>query len=198
MEYSADGPRCIPPRIKRCSRYTTPNIPWPWSCDWEMWSGTDLWISDDGKSRGIEEELNGPFRLAPPIEPLIFYDPDGDRRIDFDFLFAFTCGGEYYRDGEGRGAVRRYHDRFATEFLCARFASFGVPERDSTQYLELVRQSSRWHHTDFTLSPTDEHEAQWARWEEQMKSAWRNPPPNDLYTEIFREEEKYEIMVCDS
>ncbi|KAJ7776044.1 hypothetical protein DFH07DRAFT_1056754 [Mycena maculata] len=173
--------------------YTTPNIPRPWSCDWAIWSATDLWVPDGG-SLPVEEEFNEPFGLSAPLEPLIFYDPNGDGDTSEDFLFAFACGGQYYLYGDGRDAVRRCHGRYPspTEFLCTEMGSFGTPERNSARHDQLMVRCVRWRQDHDPASPTDD--ADWQRLNQEMDMEWINPPPNDRYTEIFRAEDKCEIM----
>ncbi|KAJ7204758.1 hypothetical protein GGX14DRAFT_459612, partial [Mycena pura] len=142
--------------------YTTSNPPLYWSCNWAAWDGMEMWLpywdackwcdidmilpcnlSDAMEPEGPDPDLlavhvgfNGPFRLPAPIEPIIYYDPDGDGHFD---AFAFRCGEQtyYYYDHES-STVRRYHGKYPSPvaFLSAHMDSFGVEPPKSRRLLE--------------------------------------------------------------
>ncbi|KAF8172584.1 hypothetical protein K438DRAFT_2056244 [Mycena galopus ATCC 62051] len=167
--------------------YTAPGIPPYWSCDWLAWRGTRMWMPphSTGSSLPVEVQFNGPFRLPTPIEPLVYFDPNGHGDLD---SFAFRCGGKYcYYDSENH-MVRRYHGPYAspTAFLVAEFAGFNVDPPISARLRELHRQ----------IIELDYGEERRLLDEECAMEA-RNPPWNDLYTQLFEEDEQYRILVVD-
>ncbi|KAF8200469.1 hypothetical protein K438DRAFT_1758695 [Mycena galopus ATCC 62051] len=168
--------------------YTTPGLPQYWSCDWAAWRGTRMWIPPRSGSLPVEVEFNGPFRLPAPIEPLMYFDPEGYGDLD---CFAFRCGGKYcFYDSEDH-MVRRYHGPYVspTAFLVAEFAGFYIDPPTSARLRELNQQLM-----ELNLSDSEE----WRRLsEEYYMEAW-NPPWNDLYTQLFEEDEQYRIMAVDS
>ncbi|KAJ6577860.1 hypothetical protein B0H19DRAFT_1253163 [Mycena capillaripes] len=170
--------------------YTSRNVHYPWSCDWARWKGTDKWRIKPGYSRPlIETEFNGPYRLPAPLEPLIFYDPS--RRGEWDD-FAFVCAGVHYYFSKYDDTVWRYHDTYTSPraFLRAQLSTFGEEPPMSARISEL------WEQCQTALKRGDREVA--ARLSAELGWEERHPPPNDVYTEIFRGDWKYEIMVAKS
>jgi hypothetical protein len=144
-----------------------------------------LWSRGDFFNGLDIEAFHRVYRLPAPMEPLIFWDPEGYG--DWDD-FAFACGGRYYFYDECRETVQRYYGTYAspTAFLRAQIESFVVAPRESARMLELYELQMR-------CEPSSLDREDWLyRINQEMATEFRNPPPNELYTEIFPQEETYE------
>ncbi|KAF8197654.1 hypothetical protein K438DRAFT_1967207 [Mycena galopus ATCC 62051] len=163
--------------------YTSHSLPQYWSCDWAAWVGTQMWVSDPHSFiLPVEVDFLRPFRLPGPIEPVAFYDPDGN--ADFD-CFAFRRGEDYFFYDRDCWTVRQYHGRFESPgaFLSTRNDSFGQAAPLSPRLVEL---QALWQ--DLCKSYPASKEQLFALQREQAEERL-NPPPNDLYTEIFPSKE---------
>ncbi|KAF8186463.1 hypothetical protein K438DRAFT_1835662 [Mycena galopus ATCC 62051] len=159
--------------------YTSPSLPPYSSCDWAAWGGTEMWVPDPHSSiLPVEVDFIRLFRLPGPIEPLAFYDPNGC--ADFD-CFAFRCGERYYFYDYDSWAVRQYHGRFASPgaFLSARIDSFYEVAPTSPRLAELYPV---WREL-WQSCPVDKERI--IAVEQEQESARLNPPPSELYTQIF-------------
>lgn len=176
--------------------YTSPQIPYPWSCNWAHWEGTPKWLRHPGYPRpSIEDEFNGPYHLPAPLEPLIFWDGEGYG--DWDH-FTFVCDGTYYLYDDYRQSIRRYHGTYAspTAFLRAQLPTFEVEPPVSARYKELTERCAWWHKEHYPWCyGEDRWELQaWKQLNEDLDWEFKHPPPNDVYTEIFPEKDKLEIV----
>ncbi|KAF8140783.1 hypothetical protein K438DRAFT_699236 [Mycena galopus ATCC 62051] len=172
--------------------YTAPGIPPYWSCDWLAWEGTRMWMPPASNSKcsplPVEAKFNGPFRLPAPIDPLVYFDPNGYGDLDD---FAFRCGKKYYFYDSENHIVRRYHGPYAspTAFLVAEFAGFYVDLPPSARSRELYRQLSE---------PDLGYGEERRLLSDEYHMELRNPPWNNLYTELFDEDEQFKLMVVSS
>ncbi|KAF8151867.1 hypothetical protein K438DRAFT_1865002 [Mycena galopus ATCC 62051] len=151
--------------------YTSPSLPPYSSCDWAAWGGTEMWVPDPHSSiLPVEVDFIRLFRLPGPIEPLVFYDPDGC--ADFD-CFAFRCGERYYFYDYDSWAVRQYHGRFASPgaFLSARIDSFYEAAPTSPRLDELYPV---WQEL-WQSCPVDKERI--IAVEKEQEAASLNPPP---------------------
>ncbi|KAJ7109795.1 hypothetical protein C8R44DRAFT_883840 [Mycena epipterygia] len=95
--------------------YTDPNIPAPWSTDWDDWEGLCLFYESVGGRLKIDKLFNEVYDVPGPIEPLAYMV-----QTSFEF-FVFTAGGRYYFFDDGCSFVSdgefQSHQHFLEEVL---------------------------------------------------------------------------------
>ncbi|KAJ7629728.1 hypothetical protein DFH06DRAFT_1304034 [Mycena polygramma] len=149
--------------------------------DWIAQVAPEPWLAPDPTPPPIEAELNGPYRLPAPIEPLMFFDPDRMGRYPHDPKFAFACGGRCYFYREEDESVRLYRAHYAspTAFLHAARASFEDPALPvSARHEELLEGYRRWlddHYPEIYPAELSERLCDELEWEGM------HPPANDIY-----------------
>ncbi|KAJ7089935.1 hypothetical protein C8R44DRAFT_892120 [Mycena epipterygia] len=75
--------------------YTAPNVPHPWSTDWDNWKGLDLFhLSIDGKLM-IDKLFKEVYDVPGPIEPLAYMISTGYE------VWVFAAAGRYYWYNDG-------------------------------------------------------------------------------------------------
>ncbi|KAJ7857648.1 hypothetical protein B0H14DRAFT_3447773 [Mycena olivaceomarginata] len=118
--------------------------------------------------------------------PLAFYDTNGGGEFDD---FAFQCGGRHYFHGRDYDTVRRYHRPYASPaaFLDEQIRSFHVASPQSARHAKLFAQG-----LEVMRRPTSgvrsmvKRTKQYNSVMDELRAESRNPPANDLYTELFR------------
>ncbi|KAJ6459133.1 hypothetical protein C8R47DRAFT_1244466 [Mycena vitilis] len=116
LEYQREfGGSCtLPPRTEIFGTwYNDPNIPKPWSTDWDDWEGIVRYIlsSTYDDNRDKFEKLIEVFELPGKIEPLAFIPNIGGD------AFLFASGGRFYMWTHGDLMTHRMTFASPEEFL---------------------------------------------------------------------------------
>ncbi|KAJ7734299.1 hypothetical protein B0H14DRAFT_3614279 [Mycena olivaceomarginata] len=91
--------------------YNDPNIPAPWSTNWERWDGLRLYEEKVGGKPKIDVLFKDVFDVPGKVEPLAYHTTAGDE------FFLFAAGGRYYFWEEGYLTVHRNVFGSPKEFL---------------------------------------------------------------------------------
>ncbi|KAJ7343842.1 hypothetical protein DFH08DRAFT_810384 [Mycena albidolilacea] len=165
--------------------YTFPDAPPLYSRDWANWDGTEMRLPFlNSTLHGVEASINIPYRLPAPIEPFIFCDPEECGLFD---SFAFRCDGAYYFYDYERQTVQRCHGTYESPaaFLRAELEPFSVYATQNPRMEELVALRMKLFEVFKSSPPGAGPLDEWSALHEEKKVVFRNPPPNEIYTEIF-------------
>ncbi|KAJ6532643.1 hypothetical protein B0H19DRAFT_1081674 [Mycena capillaripes] len=75
--------------------YTDPNVPHPWSTDWEKWAGLDLFHQSVDGTLKIDKLFKEAYDVPGAVEPLAYM-----LQTRYE-IFVFTAAGRYYIFDDG-------------------------------------------------------------------------------------------------